>query len=222
MGPTLLIACLWGAVLVYWFWSRRPLGDPVGSFRNELRVLGSATPGRVAPANRLAPAPTVLVSTTDKKLIVLNEMVGPPVPLTAAARTRNRQELRRRRRDVIAVLALAALVSLFAAVLTSSALFVVLHVLIDLALVTYVYLLARTSGGPAKASRPSFVERGTALPHPRYRQSRPSASAAPATSGGARWWTSTGRSRATATSVATPSSPCRGAIERHQPARQRS
>jgi hypothetical protein len=166
MGPTLLIACLWGAVLVYWFWSRRPLGDPVGSFRNELRVLGSATPGRVAPANRLAPAPTVLVSATEKKLIVLNEMVGPPVPLTAAARTRNRQELRRRRRDVIAVLALAALVSLFAAVLTSSALFVVLHVLIDLALVTYVYLLARTSGGPAKASRPSFVERGDSVAPP--------------------------------------------------------
>ncbi len=56
MGPTLLIACLWGVVLVYWLWSRRPLGDPVGSFRHELRVLGSATPPRVAPANRLCAA----------------------------------------------------------------------------------------------------------------------------------------------------------------------
>jgi hypothetical protein len=163
MGPTLLIACLWGAVLVYWLWSRRPLGDPVGSFRNELRVLGSATPPRVAPANRLGSAPTVLSSATEKKLIVLNEMVGPPVPLAAAARTRNRQELHRRRRDVIAVLAVAALVSLFAAVLTGSALLVVVQVLTDLVLVAYIYLLARTTGGQARAARPTLAGRGNGL-----------------------------------------------------------
>ena len=153
LGPTLLIACLWGAVLVYWLWSRRPLGDPVGSFRNELRVLGNATPARVAPANRLAAGPTVLVRSNERRTVVPEETVGPPVRVAAAARTHSRQELHRRRRDITAGLALAALVSLFAAVLTGSALVVVLQLLTDLAFGAYVYLVARTMGGRARADR---------------------------------------------------------------------
>ena len=108
MGPTLLIACLWGIVLAYWLWSRRPLGDPVGSFRNELRVLGSATPARVAPANRLCASPPMFVSSRAKKFVDAREVVERPVPVAAAARRHTRQEVRRRRRDVIFVLAVAA------------------------------------------------------------------------------------------------------------------
>jgi len=157
MGSTLLIACLWGAVLVYWLWSRRPLGDPVGSFRNDLQVLGRATPARVVPANRLGATPTVIVHGPPRRVVVPEEFAGPPVPLAAAARSHSRQELRRRRRDVMAVLALAALVSLFAAVLTGAAVLVVLQVLIDLVLGIYVYLLARATGGQAKAGRPTLA-----------------------------------------------------------------
>jgi hypothetical protein len=167
MGPTLLIACLWGVVLVYWLWSRRPLGDPVGSFRNELRVLGSATPARVAPANRLSPSPTLFVSPTYKGFIDRGGPVGRPVPLAAAARSHTRQELHRRRRDVIFVLAVAALLSLFAAVLTGSTAVVFLQVLIDLALVTYVYLLlTRTAGIQGKASRPGARALGNGFVRP--------------------------------------------------------
>jgi hypothetical protein len=166
MGSTLLIACLWGAVLVYWLWSRRPLGDPVGSFRNDLRVLGSATPGRVVPANRLGAVSTVIVHGPPRRVAVPEEIVGPPVPLAAAARHHSRQELRRRRRDVMAVLALAALVSLFAAVLTGSAVLVLLQLLIDLVLGIYVYLLARATGGQAKAGRPTLVAGANRLAKP--------------------------------------------------------
>ena len=167
MGPTLLIACLWGVVLVYWLWSRRPLGDPVGSFRNELRVLGSATPARVAPANRLSPSPAVFVSPTKKGFLDRGGPVGRPVPLAAAARSHTRQELHRRRRDVIFVLAVAALLSLFAAVLTGSTAVVFLQVLTDMALVSYVYLLlTRTAGVQGKPSRPGIRARGNDVARP--------------------------------------------------------
>ena len=155
MGPTLLIACLWGVVLVYWLWSRRPLGDPVGSFRNELRVLGSATPARVAPANRLCASPPAFVSASQKRVVDPREPVARPVRLAAAAHSHTCQEVRRRRRDVIFVLAVAALLSLFAALLTGSALVVFLQVLVDVALVSYIYLLlTRTAGGQGKTTSP--------------------------------------------------------------------
>jgi hypothetical protein len=167
MGPTLLIACLWGVVLVYWLWSRRPLGDPVGSFRNELRVLGSATPARVAPANRLHATSPAFVTAAQKRVVDPREPVSRPVPLAAAARTHTHHEVRRRRRDVIFVLAVAALLSLFAAVLTGSTLVIFLHVLVDLSLVTYVYLLlTRTAGAQRTMSGPGFRDRGNSFVSP--------------------------------------------------------
>jgi len=167
MGPTLLIACLWGVVLVYWLWSRRPLGDPVGSFRNELRVLGSATPARVAPANRLCASPAAFVSATQKAAVGPREPVARPVRVAAAAHSHTCQEVRRRRRDVIFVLAVAALLSLFAAVLTGSALVLLLQVLVDVALVTYVYLLlTRTAGGQSKTMAPGVRGGGRSFVNP--------------------------------------------------------
>ncbi len=166
MGPTLLIACLWGIVLVYWLWSRRPLGDPVGSFRNELRVLGSATPARVAPANRLCANPPMFVSSAQKSRVDPREVVERPVPLAAAARRHTRQEVRRRRRDVIFVLAVAALLSLCAAVLTGSAAVVFLQVLIDAVLATYIYLLARTTVAQSPAGGSGVRPRGETFVQP--------------------------------------------------------
>jgi hypothetical protein len=156
MGPTLLLACLWGIVLAYWLWSRRPLGDPVGSFRHELQVLGSATPARVAPANRLRPSTPVFVGSTQKRFADPREMARRPVPLAVAARDHTRQELRRRRRDVIGVLCASALLTMFGAVLTGSVLVVLLQVLVDVVLVVYVYLLARATVGQGKGRQSGF------------------------------------------------------------------
>jgi hypothetical protein len=175
MGPTLLIACLWGVVLVYWLWSRRPLGDPVGSFRNELRVLGSATPARVAPANRLCASPPAFVSASQKRVVDPSEPVARPVRLAAAAHSHTCQEVRRRRRDVIFVLAVAALLSLFAAVLTGSALVVFVQVLVDVALVTYVYLLlTRTAGGQSKTAPSASRDRDRGFVKPAISTARTS------------------------------------------------
>jgi hypothetical protein len=166
MGPTLLLACLWGIVLAYWLWSRRPLGDPVGSFRHELQVLGRTTPARVAPANRLRPSQPVFVGSTQKRFVDPREMVNRPVPLAAAARDHTREELRRRRRHVIGTLGAAALLTLFAAVLTGSVMVALLQVFIDVALVAYVYLLARATAGPGKGSQSGFRPRSNGFVKP--------------------------------------------------------
>ncbi len=40
MGAEFLVAILWGVVVIYWVWSRRPaFGDSIGLFRNELHAL---------------------------------------------------------------------------------------------------------------------------------------------------------------------------------------
>jgi hypothetical protein len=166
MGPTLLLACLWGIVLAYWLWSRRPLGDPVGSFRHELQVLGSATPARVAPANRLGANPQVFVGSTQKRSVDPRQMVRRPVPLAVAARDHTRQELRRRRRDVITILSVSALLTLFGAVLTGSALVVLLQVLVDVVLVVYVCLLARATVGQGKGRQAGFRTRSHGFVRP--------------------------------------------------------
>jgi hypothetical protein len=90
-----------------------------------------------------------------------------PDRLTAAARNHTRLEVQRRRRDVIFVLAVAALLSLFAAVLTGSTVVIFLQVLVDLVLVTYVYLLVtRTVSVPGRAVRPGLREYGDRLVGP--------------------------------------------------------
>ncbi len=151
MGPVLLIASLWCIVLVYWLWTRRPaLGDSVGSFRYELFVLEHATPARVEPANRRRPgsareAPYDAANNSDTLLV--------------AARTHKRQELQRRRRDVIEVLVATVLLSMLVALLTRSALALCLQAFTDLALLSYVLVLIRRTrvqhgpGHPGLAAR---------------------------------------------------------------------
>ena len=159
-GPNAIDCLPLGIVLVYWLWSRRPLGDPVGSFRNELRVLGSATPARVAPANRLCANPPVFVSSAQKSVWIReNRSIGPSA-LAAAAHSHTCQEVRRRRRDVDFRPGRGRFLSLFAALLTGSAVVVFLQVLVDVALVSYIYLLlARTDRWPKQNHLPP-VTRG--------------------------------------------------------------
>lgn len=156
MGSTLLIACLWGAVFIYWLWTRRPLGgDPVGSFRKELKVLESTTPPRFRPANRLYPSPAVPVNAAQKRPADLRELNPPPPPLTVAARSHTRQGIRRRRQEVVVMLALAALATLFAAVATANVAVVLLQVVIDMVLAVYLYLLVRPPARARRVARPA-------------------------------------------------------------------
>ena len=133
MGTEFLVASLWGVVLVYWFWSRRPTtSDTVGVFRRELRVLEGATPTRVPPANRRCTGDLPATPAT-------------PVALAATALCHKRMEVRRRRRDVLTVLVAAVAVSVVAAALTRSRVAFGSQAACDLALACYVYLLVRST-----------------------------------------------------------------------------
>ena len=131
--------------------------------------------------------------------------------LAAAAHSHTCQEVRRRRRDVIFVLAVAALLSLFAALLTGSALVVFLQVLVDVALVTYIYLLlTRTAGGQSKTTSLGTRGRDGGFVKPTISTARlAGANYVRADIFGPR----TGKSRATEISAATPVWPFREAIE---------
>ena len=137
MSAEVFVAALWGAVLVYWLWTRRPsTADTVGLFHYKLEVLERATPTRVAPANRLVPpAPAEPQPRYQPEAPVL------PPQVAVAAAVHKRTELRRRRRDVLGMLVGAAFVTLFAAALSGSAVALGFQVSTDLALAGYLYLL---------------------------------------------------------------------------------
>ncbi|GEM_PF-2114191 len=183
MTAELLVALLWGGVLVYWLWRRRPsFADSIGSFRYELSVLGHAAPSRVAPAHRLSPMPLSPASSMSPG----SAMSGPtparaphrgptglraplrPAHLAAsppgraglppsrpvAAKSYQRLELRRRRRDVLSVLGGAVALSLLFALVTASAALLYLQACTDVAFVAYVALLVRASN--PKLARPGY------------------------------------------------------------------
>jgi len=166
MGPELLIASLWCAVFVYWLWSRRPaLGDTVGSFRHELRVLEHANPTPVvAPANRRRPGTPPFAGGAPV------DGFGNPLSPAAAARLQKREELRRRRRDVVEVLLAMVLLSLLVALLTHSALAFCLQAFADIVLAAYVVVLIRTTRVQRTGGRPGLADKAG-------RWARPSAQA---------------------------------------------
>ncbi|HET9058449.1 MAG TPA: hypothetical protein VFN61_00900 [Acidimicrobiales bacterium] len=150
MKAYVLIAGLWAAVLVYWLWARRPsTADTVGLFRRELGVLRTASPQRVAPANRLDPNRPVLGARVPVG------SAGQPVPLAAAAASYRRMEMRKRRRDVLCVLAGGSVLTLLLAVLTGSAWVIALQVICDFALGGYVALLFRAVVSGSSAFAPA-------------------------------------------------------------------
>lgn len=157
MRAYVLLVGLWVVVLGYWFWSRRPTtADTVGLFHRELRVLRTATPQRVTPANRLDATRTV----PGARLAVGAGLT--PGPLAAAAASHKRMEMRRRRRDILCALSGCAVLTMLLAALTGSAGFIVLQLLFDLALAGYVALLFRTV-----ASRGAYAAAGARYAAPR-------------------------------------------------------
>ncbi len=154
MGAEFLVAILWGVVVIYWAWSRRPaFGDSIGLFRTELHALANAAPARVPPANRRRPLPY----TVSGALYSLGEPFGdqarppsgttPTVPgslpaaLAAAALSAKRLKARRRRRDVLSVLLAVVVVSALVSLVRRSVVTLSVQAFSDLALAAYAYLL---------------------------------------------------------------------------------
>jgi hypothetical protein len=183
MGAEFLVAILWGVVVIYWVWSRRPaFGDSIGLFRNELHALEHAAPARVPPANRRRPLPyTVSVAgyplggpQSDSAPSTAGS--APSVPaslpeaLAAASLSAKRLKARRRRRDVLSVLLVAVVVTAIASVARRSAVTLSLQALSDVALAAYAYLLvSRTRTAMARPTGPrvqfgAHDQAGAAMP----------------------------------------------------------
>lgn len=169
MGLDLLVAGLWAAVLVYWLWTRRPAADTVGIFHRELEVLQRTTPGRMTPANRLAGPPPMPAPPA-----------GPGVPhqVAVAAVAHKRDEIRRRRRDVLSLLAASAGITLVAALVSRSSIALAFQIFTDVSLVAYVYLLSSAGRGRSPsgyASRPALyaVQQPSGPERPRGRRRVP-------------------------------------------------
>jgi len=148
MGTELLVASLWGAVVVYWLWSRRPTtSDTVGLFRRELVVLQHTAPARVAPANRrcasgaLAPGGAPNEPKAGRGLS--NAVPAMSAPLAAAALAHRRSAARRRRRDVLLALSALVALTLLIAVVSGSAVAIGIQVLSDVVLAVYVSLVVK-------------------------------------------------------------------------------
>ncbi len=168
MGAEFLVVILWGVVVVYWLWSRRPaFGDSIGLFRHELHALEHAGPTRVPPANRRRSAAYAASAAGYTRVDGLSEpglasgapvTTGPsslPAALAAAALSAKRLKTRRRRRDILSVLLVVVVVSAIAAVASRSMVALSLQALSDLALGAYAYLLVtRTKAGWARSTAP--------------------------------------------------------------------
>jgi len=136
----LLLALIWGALLVSWFRSRSAttFSDSVGSFRRHLNVLERTTPTTVRPANRLSDrAPRYGASFST----------GAPSrrtrPVAASASALRRRQAQKRRRDVFFAL-VAGTVGFFAlALLPGLSILWSVQVLFDILLCAYVAVLVR-------------------------------------------------------------------------------
>ena len=165
----LVLALIWGALLVSWLRSRSvgTFSDSVGTFQRHLTVLERATPSKVAPANRMRDAarpvplahhgrpPAGFVSaraaSTGRALAdaPVAARLGPagrpgrrPAgrPSSASAALRRRQA-QKRRRDVFFALLAGAGGSLVLALIPGLSIMWSVQVLFDLLLAGYVALL---------------------------------------------------------------------------------
>jgi hypothetical protein len=142
----LVLAIVWGALLVSWLKSRTDggLADSVGTFRRHLNVLERATPATVIPANRLRtgaiagrlPAPGYRVAARPMATRGPGAALRPPTQASL-----RRRQAQKRRRDIFFALLAGAAGSFFLALLVSAMWPV--QVLFDVALGGYVMLLIR-------------------------------------------------------------------------------
>jgi hypothetical protein len=138
----LLLALIWGALLVSWLRSRSAttFTDSVGTFRRHLNVLERATPTTVRPANRLSdPRPQYRPGPAGRSSVPGRR----PGPMAANASAMRRRQAQKRRRDVFFAL-MAGTVGAFAlALIPGMSIMWSVQVLFDLMLGSYVAVLVR-------------------------------------------------------------------------------
>jgi hypothetical protein len=137
-----ILAVMWAAVLVPpMMRNRQDIGrsrDSVGTFRSQLSTLGRTGPVVYAPASRLDTGRGPIGSSVEASSPTISTTVAAP-----GGMPRSSHEAERRRRDIIRVLAAAAVLSLIVALLMPSALAWLLHLSIDVLLGAYVVMVAR-------------------------------------------------------------------------------
>lgn len=141
----LLLALIWGALLVSWLRSRSAttFTDSVGTFRRHLNVLERATPTTVRPANRLVDPVSQYRPASPRGA---RPTVGParrPGPLAANPAGLKRRQVQKRRRDVFFALMAGTVGSLALAIIPGLSIMWSVQVLFDLLLGSYVAILIR-------------------------------------------------------------------------------
>lgn len=152
----LVLALIWGALLVSWLRSRSngTFSDSVGTFRRHLTVLERTTPMRVHPANRLHDGVARYRAPAARRPAVASPRVGAYGPYSAnATRTSRpaavtsaalrRRQARKRRRDIFFALVAGTIGAFGLALITGLAAMWAVQVLFDLFLGSYVALLIR-------------------------------------------------------------------------------
>ncbi len=166
----LLLALIWGALLVSWLRSRSgsTFSDSVGSFRKNLNVLERTTPMTVRPANRLSePTPRYGAGPAFT--------AGAPIrrtrPMAANAAALRRRQAQKRRRDVFFAL-VAGTVGFFAlALLPGMTILWSVQVLFDIMLCAYVAILVHLRNQAAEREmKLRYMASARPVPHPRPRR----------------------------------------------------
>jgi hypothetical protein len=181
----LVLAVIWGVLLVSWLRSRRQdtAYDSVGTFRRHLTVLERAAPYTVAPANRLrtggvpghvipAYRPPGLGRGAQPGRPAVGAAGGLRPPSPAALRRRQAQ---RRRRDVFFVLLAGVVGSFVLAILPGLSIMWSVQVMFDIVFAAYLALLVRARNlaaerevkltfmpSPAQPARRAGYDLGTA------------------------------------------------------------
>lgn len=166
----LLLALIWGALLVSWLRSRSgtTFSDSVGSFRKNLNVLERTTPMTVRPANRLSePTPRYGTGPTFGTVGAVRRTR----PVAANAAALRRRQTQKRRRDVFFAL-VAGTVGFFAlALIPGMSVLWSVQVLFDLLLGSYVVVLVRIRNQAAEREmKLRYMSAARPVPHPRPRR----------------------------------------------------
>lgn len=137
------LAVMWAAVLIPEWWRERGKGggrrrSSIDAFQQQLSVLGRTAPASVEPAHRLSDVrPPIGSLSTDGVLRVPSSTpAGRGVPRSA-------DEASQRRRAVLAGLIGLALVTLMGWAMTGSVVLLAAHVLLDVLVVGFAWLLLR-------------------------------------------------------------------------------
>jgi hypothetical protein len=145
----LLLALIWGALLVSWLRSRTAttFSDSVGTFRRHLNVLERTTPVSVRPANRLyEPRPQ-----DSRPRQIASTYAGRPAagpgritrPMAGNAAALRRRQAQKRRRDVFFALLAGAVGALALALVPGLGIMWSVQVLFDILLGSYCAVLIR-------------------------------------------------------------------------------